>query len=91
LPSLFTGRVYLVWAIGLTIFGLVLGWLTAKICTSAVGTAVSRETDLLQGDIRRRLAGVAHDLVIVPAELELTELEQFRADLRIATGQVVRY
>jgi hypothetical protein len=91
LPSLFTGRVYLVWAAGLVAFGLLLGWSIARICTRAVGTAVSRETDLIQRDIRTRMADVAHDLVVAPAELELAELAQFRADLRIATGQVVRY
>ena len=91
LPSLFTGRVYLVWAAGLVAFGLLLGWFIARICTRAVGTAVSRETDLIQRDIRRRMADVAHDLVIAPAEFELAELEQFRADLRIATGQAARY
>jgi GTP-binding protein EngB required for normal cell division len=91
LPSVFTGTLYLVWAAGLMTFGLLLGWLTARICTRAVGTAVSRESEQIEHDIRRRVTVVAHDLVIGPAELELEELAQFRADLRIATGQAVSY
>ena len=38
-------------------------------------------------DIDKRMAGVARDLVVAPAEQELAELEQFRTDLRIARGR----
>ena len=70
------------------VLGLAAGWLTARICTRAVSAAATRETDLLQQDIDRRMAVVAHDLVVVPAELELAELEHFRTELRIASGEV---
>jgi hypothetical protein len=51
-----------------------------------VHLAAERESDLLVDDIRRRMAGVAHDLVIAPAEGELLELERFRVELDVAAG-----
>ena len=86
LPRLFTGTWYLAWAGGLAIAGLLAGWLTARICTRAVSVAVNREVEELQHDITRRMTAVAQDLVVAPAELELAELAQFRADLRFAAG-----
>ncbi len=86
MPKLFTSSWYLLWAAGLVVFGLVGGWLTARICTRAVSAAANRETDLLRRDIDERLAGVARELVLAPAELELAELDRFRGELRIAAG-----
>jgi len=87
MPRLFTTTWYLLWAAGLVVFGLVGGWLTARICTRAVSAAANRETDLLRRDIDERLTGVARDMVLAPAELELAELDRFRAELRIAAGE----
>src|SRR5271165_589025 len=87
MPTLFTSSWYLAWAAGLVVLGLAAGWLTARICTRAVSAAASRETDLLKQEIDRRMAAVAHDLVVVPGELELAELEHFRTGLRVASGE----
>jgi GTP-binding protein EngB required for normal cell division len=87
MPRLFTSSWYLLWAAGLVVFGLVGGWLTARICTRAVSAAANRETDLLRRDIDERLTGVAREMVLVPAELELAELDRFRAELQIAAGE----
>jgi len=89
LPKLFTDRLYLAWAGALMVAGISAGWLTARICTRSVSRAVRRETRVFQRDISRRMAVVAHDLVVVPAELELAALEQFRTDLRIAAGEAI--
>lgn len=84
LPKLFTGAWYLAWSGALVTIGLVAGWLTARVCTRAVSKAVSHDVEDLERDISRRMAVVARSLVVAPAELELAELQQFRADLRIA-------
>jgi GTP-binding protein EngB required for normal cell division len=86
IPKLFTSSWYLAWSAGLIVFGLAGGWLTAKICTRAVSVAAQRETELLHRDIDKRLAGVARELVMVPAEQELAELARFRGELRVAAG-----
>jgi GTP-binding protein EngB required for normal cell division len=66
--------------------GLIGGWLTARICVSAVAAAAERETADLLDDIQQRLTAVARDLVVAPAESELAELAVFRTELRIAAG-----
>ncbi len=86
MPKLFTGSWYLLWAAGLIVVGLGGGWLTAKICTRAVSATAKREMEQLRQDIGQRIAGVAHELVVTPAELELAQLEHFRTELRIAAG-----
>jgi GTP-binding protein EngB required for normal cell division len=90
IPKLFTSSWYLLWAAGLVVVGLAGGWLTARICTRAVNAAAGRETSQLRHDIDRRMARVARDLVVTPAELELAELERFRAELRVAAGETLR-
>ncbi len=86
MPKLFTSDWYLLWAGLMVAVGLAGGWLTARICTRAVSVAAGRETEALREDIDRRMAEVAHDLVIAPADFELGELARFRAELRIAAG-----
>ena len=86
-PKLFTSSWYLVWAAGLLVIGLAGGWLTARICTRAVRVAAGREKDLLRQDMGNGMAGVARELVLAPAEAELAELERFRTELRIASGE----
>ena len=90
MPRLFTSSWYLLWASGMVVVGLLGGWLTARLCTEAVSNAASRDTESLREDIDRRMAAVAHDLVVEPADFELAELARFRAELRIAAGEVRR-
>lgn len=85
-PRLFTD----VWLIPSAVFmvtaGLLGGWLTARAATKAVGEAAEREMRELIDDIHARMTGVAHDLVVIPAELELAKLDRFRHELRAAAG-----
>jgi GTP-binding protein EngB required for normal cell division len=89
MPKLFTDSWLLPWAAAMVLVGLLGGWLTARVCIRAVSEAAERETQLLLDDIDRRMAGVARDLVVAPAELELSELDRFRAELRMAAGQAL--
>jgi GTP-binding protein EngB required for normal cell division len=66
---------------------LVLGWLTANSCLKAVRTAAVLENEQVAEDMQDRMAGVAQELVVVPAQQELAELERFRAELRAASGR----
>ena len=86
IPTLFSDVWLLPWAAVMLIAGLSGGWLTARLGTRAVSRAAARETEDLEDDIRRRLAAVAGDLVLAPAESELDELARFRAELRAAAG-----
>jgi GTP-binding protein EngB required for normal cell division len=83
-PKLFTETWLLPVAVAMLALGLFGGWLTARICTAKVQVSASRERDELLADISERLIGVAQDLVVGPAELELAELGRFRAELRSA-------
>ncbi len=87
MPRLFTSSWYLLWASGMVGVGLLGGWFTARICTSAVSNAASRETESLREDIDKRMTAVAHDLVVEPADFELAEFARFQAELRIAAGE----
>jgi GTP-binding protein EngB required for normal cell division len=66
---------------------LVLGWLTASACINAVRTAAVRENEQVAEDMQNRMASVAQELVVAPAQQELSELDRFRAELRVALGQ----
>jgi GTP-binding protein EngB required for normal cell division len=66
---------------------MVLGWLTANSCLKAVRTAAVLENEQVADDMQARMAGVAQELVVVPAQQELAELERFRAELRAASGR----
>jgi GTP-binding protein EngB required for normal cell division len=86
MPRLFTSVVLLPWAALLAVASLVGGWFLARRCAVAVEVAAGRETEALVDDIRARMVGAAEDLVIAPADLELSELEDFRAELEVARG-----
>lgn len=86
MPRLFTSVVLLPWAALLAVASLVGGWFLARRCAVAVEAAAGRETEELVDDIRARMVGAAQDLVIAPADLELSELEDFRAELEVARG-----
>ncbi len=87
IPGLFTNVWLLPWVALLAAAGLVGGWLTARICTRSVRDASERDTETLLQDVGRRLTGVAYDLVVVPAELELAEFSRFRAELRAGAAE----
>jgi GTP-binding protein EngB required for normal cell division len=65
---------------------LVLGWLTASACVNAVRTAAIRENEQVAEDMEDRMAGVAQEMVVAPALQELSELDRFRAEFRVAMG-----
>ncbi|MGH3393907.1 MAG: hypothetical protein ACRDPO_04385, partial [Streptosporangiaceae bacterium] len=66
---------------------LVLGWLTASTCVNAVRNAAIREKEDVAKSMQARMASVAQELVVTPAQQELSELDRFRAELRVALGQ----
>ena len=66
---------------------LVLGWLTASTCVNAVRTAATREKEEVAESMQARMASVAQELVVTPAQQELSELDRFRAELRVALGR----
>ena len=84
IPGLFKDLWMLPWVALLAVAGLVGGWLTARLCTKAVREASERDTAALLDDIGQRLTRVAYDLVVVPADDELSEFSRFRAELRTA-------
>jgi 50S ribosome-binding GTPase len=65
---------------------MVLGWLTANSCLKAVRAAAALENEQVTEDMQGRMASVAQELVVVPAQQELAELDRFRAELRAAFG-----
>jgi GTP-binding protein EngB required for normal cell division len=86
-PRLFSATSLLPLIAILIVAVLVLGWLTALACLNAVRTAAVRENEQVAEDMENRMAGVAQQLVVAPAQLELSELDRFRAELRAAMGQ----
>jgi GTP-binding protein EngB required for normal cell division len=86
IPRLFSDAWLLPWAALMVIGGMLGGWLTARACTRAVSKSAELATEEVADDIRRRLEGVASEMVLAPAESELDELQRFRAQLRAAAG-----
>jgi hypothetical protein len=86
LPRLFSSALLLPAAALLVAVSLCGGWLLARRCEVAVKVAAARESELLEAEIRTRMASVAQDLVLAPADLELAELERYRAELEVARG-----
>jgi len=86
IPKLFSDAWLLPWAALMVIGGMLGGWLTARACTRAVSKSAEGATEEVAEDIRRRLEGVASEMVLAPAEAELDELQRFRAQLRAACG-----
>ncbi len=66
---------------------LLLGALTASACLNIVRAAAAEESRQIASVMRERMAVVAREMVIVPAEQELSELERFRGELRVAAGR----
>ena len=78
---------YLLVSAVVVVAALAAGWLLARRCVTAVQVAAIRETEQLVADIGDRMAAVADEYVVAPAERELAELDRFRAELRIAAGR----
>jgi GTP-binding protein EngB required for normal cell division len=85
-PRLFGDASLLPWVIIMVAAFLLLGWLTAAGCMNLVRAAAGRERGLLLETMRAKIAAVARDMVLAPAEQELTEFQRFRSGLRIAGG-----
>jgi GTP-binding protein EngB required for normal cell division len=85
-PRLFSDDALLPVIVILIAVMLVLGWLTASACVNAVRTAAIRENEQVAEAMQERMASVAQELVVAPAQQELSELERFRAELRVALG-----
>jgi GTP-binding protein EngB required for normal cell division len=86
LPALFSNLALLPVAAGVVAATLVAGWLIAGRCTTAVQAAAVLQTDELVDDIGQRMTGIAHDLVVAPADRELAELARFRSELEVTAG-----
>jgi GTP-binding protein EngB required for normal cell division len=86
MPRLFSSVLLLPVAALLVLVALFGGWLLARRCAVAVTAEAAAEAERLEDDIRQRMAGVARDLVLAPADLELSELERYRTELEVARG-----
>ena len=86
-PRLFSDLSLLVWIAALIVAMLLLGALTASACLNMVRAAAADESRQVAALMRGRMAAVASEMVVVPAEQELSELGRFRAELRVAAGQ----
>jgi hypothetical protein len=83
-PALFTGTGPLPWIAACTAAALGLGAATSRACMSLVQRSAEREKDGVAAGIKERITAVAKDMVIMPAEQELSEFERFRDEVRIA-------
>ncbi len=86
IPRLFSSVLLVPVAAAVVVVALVAGWLTGQACAGRVSSSAERETELLTDAIRQRMAGVVHDMVIVPVEIEISEFERFRSELRAASA-----
>jgi GTP-binding protein EngB required for normal cell division len=84
-PRLFSELSLLPWIAALIVAILALGALTASACLNAVRTAAARESREVVDAMRARMAGLAHEMVIMPGERELSELGRFREELGVAS------
>jgi GTP-binding protein EngB required for normal cell division len=85
-PRLFGDASLLPWIIIMVAAFLLLGWLTAAGCMNLVRSAAGRERQGLLDAMRAKIATVAREMVLTPAEQELAEFQRFRAELRTAAG-----
>ena len=85
LPTLLTNTHALPWIVAMAVGALVVGAATASICMKLVLSAADRENAYVSTAMKEHVAAVAVEMVIVPAEKELSELERYREEARIAT------
>jgi GTP-binding protein EngB required for normal cell division len=88
-PRLFGDVSLLAWIAAMIAAMLLLGALTASGCLNIVRAAAESESRQVSGTMRERTAAVAREMVVVPAELELSELGRFRDEFRAAAGDPV--
>ncbi len=86
-PRLFGDLALIPWICVMLAAFLFLGWLTASGCMNLVRTAARREHEQVEGDARARIAVLAQEMAIVPAEQELSEYRRFHEELRVAAGE----
>ena len=82
-PRLFSDASLLPWIVVMIAAFLFLGWLTAAGCVNLVRSAAVRERGRVQETMRAKIAVVAREMVIMPAELELAEYRRFVDEFRI--------
>lgn len=87
-PGLFTDAGSLPWIAACAGAALALGAGTSAACMAAVRKTAERENARVAIDVRDRIAGVAGEMVIMPVEQELSELERYRAEIKIAARGV---
>jgi GTP-binding protein EngB required for normal cell division len=85
-PRLFTELSLLPWIAALIAAMLLLGALTASACMNAARTAAARESEQASRAMRERMAVLAQEMVVMPAERELSEFTRFREELGVAAG-----
>ncbi len=83
-PTLLSNSGALPWIVALAVGALAVGAATASVCMKVVISTAERENTQVTAAMRERVAGVAADMVITPAEQELAELERYREEARIA-------
>ena len=82
---LFSDVSLLPWLLLASVAMLLLGVLTASTCMSWVRKTAGIESIRVAAEMRDKIADVASEMVIMPAEQELSELGRFREELRIAS------
>jgi len=85
-PQLFGDASLLPWIIIMLAAFLILGWLTAAGCMNLVRSAAAREREARLDAMRGKIAAVASEMVLVPADQELAEFHRFRGELMVAAG-----
>jgi GTP-binding protein EngB required for normal cell division len=89
-PRLFADTSLLPWIAAMIAALLLLGALTASACLNMVRAAAELESRQVADTMRARIAIVAREMVVQPAEQELAELGRFTDELRIAASRPVR-
>jgi GTP-binding protein EngB required for normal cell division len=84
LPTLLSNTSALPWIVALSVGALVVGAASAAICMKVVLSAADRENAQVTAAMKEHVAAVAIQMVVVPAEQELSELERYREEARIA-------
>ncbi|HEY6276347.1 MAG TPA: ABC transporter [Streptosporangiaceae bacterium] len=85
-PTLFSNVKLMPWVAVMVVAILVLGWLTAIGCMSLVFKAADRERERAVQQMRSQTADVAHRLVVLPVEQELSIYRRFSSELAVASG-----
>jgi GTP-binding protein EngB required for normal cell division len=85
-PGLVSDVSYLPWVIVLLAALLLLGWLTAAGCMNLVVREAGREREHVEQRMREEITRVALQLIVSPAEQELSEFARFREELKVARG-----